>query len=224
MGTPLFFVDSDEFGYLVQAILIMGLLMLAQWFFLRPSRVLAIRLTAHGRPLNASVVVAAAMAMLLTLGAFSLILECFDQWKPLVFPDNQGQRVPPGIFGIWTGMLGVWGLWAFLFHRYWRDGDRYTQLGRMVRALVAGSILEAIIATPVQAYASRQSDCYCERGSYTTLVCSGTVLFWAFGPGIALLFLRENYRSDEASAMEAFIYDHMRPRAARVIPMARCTK
>lgn len=195
MGTPLYLIDSDEFGYLVHALVVLGFLMLGQWFFLRPSRLLAIRLTAHGRPLNASVVVAAAMAMLLTLGAFSLVLECFGRWKPFVFPNNQGGHlIPPGLIGIWAGMLVVWCFWALLFHRYWRDGDRYTQLGRMVRALVAGSMLEAIIATPVQAYASRQTDCYCERGSYTTLVCSGAVLFWAFGPGIVLLFLRENYR------------------------------
>lgn len=196
LGTPFIIVDVDETGYLVHAIAVIGLLVLAQWYFLRPSRLLPIRLTARGRPLKASVIVASAMAMLLTLGAVTLVLELFGVWAPIMFSRDPRRTQPMAaqLLTVFLAIIVIWGLWMFLFHRYWRDGDRYTQLGRMVRALVAGSVLEAIVAAPAQAYASRQSDCHCERGSYTTLVCSGAVLFWAFGPGIVLLFLRENYR------------------------------
>ena len=194
IGTPLCLPDpDDDWVYLGNALVVLGLLLLAQWAFLRPGRLLSIRLTTRGRPLKGAVVVAAAMLMLLTLGAFALLLEMLSLWKRFASPVDYGPALSSW-GGIWAGMLGVWAIWAALFLRYWRDGDRYTQLGRVVRALVAGSVVEAIIAAPVQALVSRQDHCYCERGSYTTLICAGAVLFWAFGPGIVLLFLRENYR------------------------------
>jgi len=194
LGTPLCVPpDPDEYLYLINAIVLVGLLFLAQWVFLLPSRLLPIRLTARGRPLRSAVIVVAAMCMLLTLGVFSLVLELLNLWKPFISPMDYGPAWS-AMAGIWVGMIGVWAIWAVLLFRYWRDCDRYTHLGKVVRALIAGSVVEAIIAAPVQAFAARQDDCYCERGSYTTLVCSGAVLFWAFGPGIVLLFLREDYR------------------------------
>jgi len=66
----------------------------------------------------------------------------------------------------------------------------------LIRALVAGSVLETVVAIPVHIWATRQHGCYCERGTYTTLVLSGTLLLWAFGPGIVLLYLRERYRRE----------------------------
>jgi len=196
LGTPLCVPPSpaDEHEYLVNVVVVVGLLLLSQWVFLLPSRLLPIRLTARGRPLRSAVIVAAGMGMLLTLGAFSLVLELLKLWKPIISPGDHGPAWSSSMAGIWAGMIGVWAVWAALLFRYWRDGDRYTQLSRIVRALVAGSVVEAIVAAPVQAFAARQDDCYCELGSYTTLVCSGAVLFWAFGPGIVLLFLRERYR------------------------------
>ena len=195
LGTPLCVPPdpADEHEYLVNAVVLVGLLLLAQWAFLLPSRLLPIRLTARGRPLRSAVIVAAAMGMLLTLGAFSLVLELLNIWKPFISPVDYDPALS-SMAGIWAGMIAVWAVWAALLFRYWRDGDRYTRLTRVVRALIAGSVVEAIVAAPVQAFASRQDDCYCERGSYTTLICSGAVLFWAFGPGIVLLFMRESYR------------------------------
>jgi hypothetical protein len=194
VGTPFLAPGvDDEPAYLINALVVVGLLILAQWVFLRPGRLLPIRLTSHGRPLKSAVIVAAAMAMLLTLGAFALLLELSGVWKRNPSLVDRGQPWM-SVGGIWAGMLAVWAIWTALFYRYWRDGDRYTQLGRIVRALIAGSFVEAVVSAPVQAFASKEDDCYCERGSYTTLICAGAVLFWAFGPGIALLFLREHYR------------------------------
>ena len=60
--------------------------------------------------------------------------------------------------------------------------------------MIVGSVLEVFIAVPVHVWAARQRECYCCRGTYTTLVLAGTVLLWAFGPGIILLYWREKYR------------------------------
>lgn len=67
-------------------------------------------------------------------------------------------------------------------------------MGRMIRGLLAGSFLEVFVAIPVHVWATRERECYCCRRTYTTLVFAGTVLLWAFGPGLVLLYWREKYR------------------------------
>ncbi len=101
---------------------------------------------------------------------------------------------------IWAVMLVIWGIWSWIFFVYWKQGDRYTQSGKMIRGLVAGSILETIVAVPVHIWATRQRECYCCRGTYTTLILAATVLIWAFGPGIILLYMREKYRMEKLNA------------------------
>ena len=83
-----------------------------------------------------------------------------------------------------------------MFFVYWRQGDRATQMGKMIRGLIAGSLLETFIAIGVYAWNPHREECYCARGSYTGLVFGATVLLWCFGPGVVLLFLRERERRD----------------------------
>ena len=191
IGTPLAFgkMVESEWTYAATIVLFLGLLLLAQWAFLCPGRVLTAGLAAKGRPLRSAVVAAAAMAMLLSVGAIALVLEIPDWWEPAGMSDNDW-----AIAEVWTAMLLLWVLWACIFFVYWRRGDRYTQLGRMIRGLVAGSLIEALVAVPVHIWATNQHGCYCARGTYTTLVLAGTVLLWAFGPGIVLLYMHERYR------------------------------
>ncbi len=189
LGTPLASNLEHEWIHAVVVAVFLGVLLLAQWAFLRPGRVPAAVLASEGRPLKSAVVSAAMMAMLLTVGAIALALEIPGWWEPLVETGSGPFRKK-----VWVGMLLLWVLWACIFFVYWRQGDRYTQLGKIVRALLAGSLLEALVAIPVHIWAVRQRQCYCERGTYTTLVFSGTVLLWAFGPGIYLLYMREKYR------------------------------
>lgn len=187
LWTPLGLYAPDEGGYLIDVALVVGLLLLAQWAFLRPAKAWTARLAVKGRPLTSAVISAAAMGMLLTVGVITLLLELPNLWKT-VFKSGWG------IAAVWSAMLLLWGAWALIFLVYWRQGDRYTQLGRMIRALVAGSLVEVFVAVPVHVWATRQRECYCERGTYVTLVFAATVLFWAFGPGIILMYMRERYR------------------------------
>ncbi len=192
MGTPLTpgaLWELEDWQYAVNVVLFMGLLMLAQWAFLRPGKGFTVRLTQEGRPLKTAIITAAIMAMLLSTGGIALLMELPNLWQP-VMEAHDGK----GVFYIWAGMLIIWIFWAVIFFIYWRQGDRYTQLGKMIRALIVGSILEVFIAVPIHVWAARQRECYCCRGTYTTLVLAGTVLLWAFGPGIILLYWREKYR------------------------------
>ena len=91
--------------------------------------------------------------------------------------------------------LILWCFWSVIFCIYWRQSDHYTWVGRVIRGLIAGSVLELFVAVPV--YATRQDDCYCARGSYAGLIFGATVLLWAFGPAVFLLFIREKHRRDK---------------------------
>lgn len=182
-------VANNELGYGINFVVVVGLLLVSQWMFLRPGKGWTVRMASEGRPLKTSVIAAGVIAMLLTTGLVACLLELPNWWENIMSGDDWW-----GTVGIIASMLVVWGVWTWVFFVYWRQGDRYTQLGRMIRGLVAGSILETIVAVPVHIWATRQRDCYCCRGSYTTLVIAGTVLIWAFGPGIVLLYMREKYR------------------------------
>ncbi|GEM_PF-971085 len=199
----------------------LGLFFCTQWLFLRPRKQWTMRQTLAGRPMKRSIFAAALIASLLSVGALATILEIPDWWRYIVTTNGDvrsaidssdsgpPQQTPiaqtgssvlsPGEaeFRVWPGLLAIgvaWALWAFLFWRYWKAGDRYTQMTKMIRGLLVGSVLEVFVATTVHAFAYRRDDCYCCRGSYTGLVFGGTALLWVFGPGIVLLYKREKYR------------------------------
>ena len=200
LGTVLIFnklAFDSELAYGINVVIVLGLLLLAQWAFLRPGKGWTIRMAAVGRPLKTSIFAAGLIAMLLTVGFIALLLELPDWWEGIMSVDSYW-----GIICVWITMLIIWGIWSWIFFVYWRQGDRYTQSGKMIRGLVAGSILETIIAVPVHIWATRQRECYCCRGTYTTLILAATVLIWAFGPGIVLLYMREKRRIEKLNAFE----------------------
>ena len=201
-GTPVGFGTRADWTYSVILALFLGAILLAQWAFLRPGRAWTAKLTGEGRPLKSAVIAAAAMAMLLSVGLIALLLEIPDRWWPeWNLPGHDWWNDWGLLVALWSGMVALWLVWTWIFFVYWRQGDRYTQLGRMIRALVAGSLLEAFVAVPIHIWATRQRECYCFRGTYTTLVFAGTVLLWAFGPGLILLYWREKYRRGKLYGM-----------------------
>jgi hypothetical protein len=188
---------DSKLAYGINVVIVVGLLLLVQWAFLRPGKGWTVRMAAVGRPLKTSVFAAGVIAMLLTVGFVALLLELPNWWEGIMDLENHW-----GNICVWITMFIIWGIWTLIFFVYWRQGDRYTQLGKMIRGLVAGSILETIIAVPVHIWATRQRECYCCRGTYTTLILAATVLIWAFGPGIILLYMREKRRVEKLNAFE----------------------
>ena len=179
---------AGKWEYLGVAFVFLALLLFAQWIFLRPRRRgWIVELTKTGQPMKTAVCVAAFMAALLSIGLVSMLLEIPDWWSEIM-------ETPPGFVGVYGGILVAWIAWAWVFYRYWQDADHYTRLSKMVRALLTGSLVEFLVAVPVHVLVARQRSCYCARGSYTALIFAGTVLMWAFGPGIILLYMRERHR------------------------------
>ncbi len=174
-------LDSDNgAGHLS---LFFGSLLLTQWMFLRPRTGFRIRMADTGRPLTTAVVAAAFMAMMLSSGAAALLMELVGVWDAVAGDENWELLV--------GGNLALWLLWAVVFRFHWKNGTRFQQLQAMARGLIIGSFLELIVAAGVFVWKTDEENCYCVRGSYVGLVFGATVMIWAFGPGLILLFLRE---------------------------------
>lgn len=192
LGSQLVVFDGDSKGkYWTNVAVVVGLFFLSQWWFLRPRRGWAPTLTLTGRPMKRAVVIAACLSALISMSVLGTALELVGGWEGFV------KLLGNSIINFWGVIAVMWAAWGVVFFLYWRQGDRYTQLGRMIRGLLAGSFLAFLVAVPVQITAPRRQNCYCALGSYTGLVLAGTVLLWCFGPGLVLLFLREKYRAEK---------------------------
>jgi hypothetical protein len=161
MGTPV--LPTDEWNYYAAGVTWLGLSLLTQWFFLRPRGGLALREESKGRSMRFATFGAGFCAMLITFGLIAALMEIPDLWEEAVFAD---EFYHPGVYG-W--MVGLWAVWAMVFYRYLRSRSR------ILRALIAGTVLELLVAAPVHAACYKRDDCYCTRGSYTALVFGGRV-------------------------------------------------
>lgn len=171
----------------------LGMFIFAQAAFLWPHGKWRLALAGRGRPLRGAAIGAGLMGMLLSIAFLATLME---------IPYWPSSKVSSGA-SLWTlflnhtglvALLGVmpalWAVWAFLFFRYWRGANQLSRVERVIRLLIAGSILEVLAASAVQAFTPGNRDCYCAKGSYTGLVFGGTVLIWLFGPGILFVSLR----------------------------------
>ena len=186
---PLFemFGLSENLAYILCVIIYLGVFLMTQWLFLCPRHIWKMKLEPTGRPMKRAAIGVAFAVMLLSVG---LVYSLFDLVSP-VGKESAG-------IALWIFLLipvVLWCLWSVIFWVYWRRGDYYTWVGRVIRGLIAGSVLELFVAVPI--YTTRQDDCYCTRGSYAGLIFGATVLLWAFGPGVFLLFVKEKHRREK---------------------------
>jgi hypothetical protein len=185
--------------------LFFGGMLLAQWLFLRPRGDWTVPLAEQARPMKSAIAVAAFMAALLSIGAIAVAVEPFNEtaWWALLadasdwLRQDRSGELPVAWYAL---LLGAWALWAAIFWLYWREAERFSQLGRMIAGLIAGSFLELLVAIGVYAWDPHKEECWCARGSFTGIVFGATVMIWAFGPGLLLLFLR---RQRERNARKA---------------------
>lgn len=182
-------------GLLVEApaysLLFLGLFLMTQALFLMPGRFWPIKLQRRSRPMIWSLLAAALVMSLATVGFIFLVVELerlddHTTWLTRILPE--------GITGLFVILGLFWGVWTVGFWLLARPSDHFEQLRQLFRWIVAGSILETIVATGVFAWNPHNQDCFCARGSFLALVCSSTVALWCFGPGVFLLFMSKRYR------------------------------
>lgn len=183
--------------YWYKALAYLGLFLLTQWWFLSPRGSWRIGLSLDGPPPRRAALAAGFVGMLLSIGMLAALMEIPDWWLRLT---AEGHINTPQHFHVmWLVMAVVWAAWTIVFHLYWRSLDRYTALRRVFRWLLAGTILEMLIAAPAHAIivSNRGEECYCERGTWTGVAFGCTAVLWLFGPGAFLLFLREKRRREQ---------------------------
>jgi hypothetical protein len=189
--------DQSQSRYWGQALFFLGIYLFTQWLFLKPRGSWRIRLATGSEPLPRRAALAAGfIGMLLSIGFLATLLEIPNWWLKLTAKGDTGTT--QHFRGIWLIMIAVWIFWTIVFHSYCKSLDRYTALRRIFRWLIAGTILELMITAPAHAWVlhSRDSACYCERGTWTGVAFGATAVFWLFGPGAGLLFLREARRRE----------------------------
>jgi len=203
MGTPAIAIfgpflpsgeNVDKLFYVFSLIYI-GLFVMTQWLFLSPSQMWKIKVKPSGRPMKRAAIGVAFAAALLSIGLLYSVMDLFSEKAVSDMGSPSGATPALLRYAFLLIPLALWCFWSVIFFVYWRQSDSYTWAGRVIRALIAGSVLELIVAVPV--YATRQEQCYCARGSYAGLVFAGTVLLWAFGPGVFILFAREKQRREK---------------------------
>ena len=150
-----------------------------------------VRLQSSGRPMKRSAIAATLATALLSVALLYSVLDLFN----VAFFDDLLSTSLFFQFLFLLIPLFLWCFWSVVFCIYMRQSDHYTWVGRIIRGLIAGSVLELFVAIPI--YATRQEECYCARGSYAGLIFGTTVLLWAFGPAVFLLFIREKNRREK---------------------------
>ena len=126
----------------------------------------------------------AALVMLLVLiGAMlAVALETADK-TPILSDDTVKIAI---VFGVGA----VWSIWAFLFAFYTVRGGRANFMTRLCRSLIAGSILELLVAVPAHVLARARNYCCAGFGTFWGIAAGISVMLFAFGPAVFVLFAR----------------------------------
>jgi hypothetical protein len=95
-------------------------------------------------------------------------------------------------------MLGAWAVGgafcALLFRRLGSTRDP-TALDRMLRALLAGTVIEIALGLPLFLIIRKKSACECALASFWSLVLGIAALLWICGPAVLLLLTRDARRA-----------------------------
>ena len=129
LGTPLYFfygMTDDYVPYIFNVIIYFGIILLAQWAFLRPGRNFKVNIAEEGRPILTSVFAAGLMASLLTIGLIALILELPDWWEKFMQTEENNNT---GKMYVWAVMIISWCVWTWVFWVYWKQGGSIYAIG-----------------------------------------------------------------------------------------------
>jgi hypothetical protein len=134
---------------------------------LRPRRRLAVSVAAAGF----------ALALLLLAAVVNIALAALP--RDFDYPEGTGWI----LLAVW---LGAWLLWALLL---WRLADRvFDPAGGVFRWLLAGSVLELLIAVPAHVVVRQREDCTAPAVSGFGVATGLAILLMSLGPGVLFLY------------------------------------
>ena len=92
----------------------------------------------------------------------------------------------------WAIVAISWLAWGIIFFIWGTKTQRYKTVRNFISTIFAGSLLSLMISIPSHLIVVKRLGCLWAGLNTALGICSGViVMFWAFGPGIILLFLRE---------------------------------
>jgi hypothetical protein len=108
--------------------------------------------------------------------------------KFLGFTLSDSDRTSLGAISI---LLLLWAVWGYVFYRFSRSPRSPaapTLLRRLLNWLLAGSILEFLVAVPSHVLVRSRNDCCAPAGTFWGIACGLSIMLLSFGPGVMFLF------------------------------------
>lgn len=93
---------------------------------------------------------------------------------------------------IFWALIGVsWIVWSIVLFARYKEMDRYAAVKGLISTMLAGSLLELLVAVPSHIIVSRRPGCLVGLLTACGITSGIAVMLWSFGPGIVLMFLRK---------------------------------
>ena len=127
---------------------------------------------------------------LLTTGALISVAFAIDTaWKSALTNSDFGFAL------LMFSWIPAWIVWGLAFNRYVKDEESLVH--RMISRLLAGSVLELLVAVPCHVYIRYKEECSAPIFSGWGIVTGIAVMFLALGPGVLLLYRKrlEQYKT-----------------------------
>jgi hypothetical protein len=162
--------------------LVLGVIVGTQLVFLLGAGTIELCRPIRKRRLLLPILIASGLMTLLVAGCAVAMLELC---KAKNFPQPK-----------WLWIAFVWLVWGIIFFLYCRKLERWRVLKRLIQILLAGSLLDLLATVPAHLVVIRRPGCLVGLGTGAGIAAGICAMFWAFGPGIALLFFRERYQAE----------------------------
>ena len=168
-------------GDRLSSALALGVMVVTQLVFLLGAGTIELCRPIRKRRLLLPILIASGMMTLLVAGCTLAMLELC---RAKNFPQPQ-----------WLWITLVWLVWAVIFFLYCRRLERWRVLKRLVQIVLAGSLVDLLASVPAHLVVIRRPGCLVGLGTAAGIAAGVCAMFWAFGPGIVLLFFRERYQA-----------------------------
>jgi hypothetical protein len=187
------FVDrpSSEYRWTILLPSVLGFFILQALFLWGGGRVQLTGATVRLRKLLLSLVIMAALMVLVSAGILVSLVEMVERFDS----GDPTRWAAATVFSAryWLSLLIVsWSAWLLVGWLAVRRVDHRTGLSRLIAVVLTGSWIEFSIALPIElATRPRTKDCPCASGSWLTLLICIPLLVWSIGPALYLLYRRE---------------------------------
>ncbi len=117
-----------------------------------------------------------AVGLLAFLASWTLLVGIYGDSDPPPWASSMLLALP----------LGLWAVWAALFYCYYRSSPR--AVAAAVASLLAGSVLELLIAVPTHLVVRRRHECTAPVVTSFGIVTGIAIMLLSFGPGVLALY------------------------------------